>query len=134
MSELRITRYFPFARMKITKQNIHHQDASSALRLTSLCFFRYLCFLCNGLKIRVSAVQIRPCPFLFSPFQSLPSGDFLSLTSHFSHSYEFDMVGLNNSRYDEHMTHRGTTEYSPCCRAARRPAHRRRKPFAGLQL
>jgi transposase len=30
MSGLSITNYFPFARMKITKQNIHHKDASSA--------------------------------------------------------------------------------------------------------
>ena len=31
MSGLSITRYFPFARMKILKQNVHHEDASSAL-------------------------------------------------------------------------------------------------------
>jgi transposase len=31
MSGLSITRYFPFARMKVTKQNIHHQETSSAL-------------------------------------------------------------------------------------------------------
>ena len=31
MSRLSITRYFPFTRMKITKQNVHHQEASSAL-------------------------------------------------------------------------------------------------------
>ena len=30
MSGLSITRYFPFARMKIIKQNVHHKDASSA--------------------------------------------------------------------------------------------------------
>ena len=31
MSGLSIRRYFPFARMKILKQNVHHEDASSAL-------------------------------------------------------------------------------------------------------
>ena len=30
MSGLSITRYFPFARMKIVRQNVHHQDTSSA--------------------------------------------------------------------------------------------------------
>jgi transposase len=31
MSGLSITRYFPFTRMKILSQNVHHEDASSAL-------------------------------------------------------------------------------------------------------
>jgi transposase len=31
MSGLSITKYFPFARMKIIKQNVHHKDASSAM-------------------------------------------------------------------------------------------------------
>jgi len=31
MSGLSITKYFPFTRMKIIKQNVHHEDASSAL-------------------------------------------------------------------------------------------------------
>lgn len=31
MSELSITKYFPFTRVKIIKQNVHHKDASSAL-------------------------------------------------------------------------------------------------------
>ena len=44
MSGLSITEYFPFKRMKILYQNIHHEDASSALirmapdlRYTPLC-------------------------------------------------------------------------------------------------
>jgi transposase len=31
MSGLSIAKYFPFARMKIIKQNVHHQDATSAM-------------------------------------------------------------------------------------------------------
>ena len=44
MSGLSITEYFPFKRMKIVEQNVHHEDASSALiymtpdlRYTPLC-------------------------------------------------------------------------------------------------
>ena len=31
MSDLSITKYFPFMRVKITKQTVHHEDASSAM-------------------------------------------------------------------------------------------------------
>ena len=31
MSDLSITKYFPFMRVKITKQTVHHEDASSTM-------------------------------------------------------------------------------------------------------
>lgn len=47
MSGLSITEYFPFKRMKIVEQNVHHEDASSALiRMTPDLRYTPLCHDC----------------------------------------------------------------------------------------
>ena len=49
MSSFSIARYFPFMRVKITKQNIHHEDASSALiKLEPDERYRPLCHVCSS--------------------------------------------------------------------------------------
>ena len=49
MSGLSIARYFPFMRVKITKQNVHHEDASSALiKLEPDKRYRPLCHVCGS--------------------------------------------------------------------------------------
>ena len=49
MSSFSIARYFPFMRVKITKQNIHHKDASSALiKLEPDERYRPLCHVCSS--------------------------------------------------------------------------------------
>lgn len=49
MSGLSIARYFPFTRVKIAGQNVHHEDASSALiKLEPDKRHRPLCHICNS--------------------------------------------------------------------------------------
>ncbi|OQA06937.1 MAG: hypothetical protein BWY65_02050 [Firmicutes bacterium ADurb.Bin373] len=48
MSGLSITGYFPFTRMKIVEQHIHHEDASSAwIRLRPDWRYTHLCHTCG---------------------------------------------------------------------------------------
>jgi len=49
MSGLSIARYFPFMRVKITNQNVHHEDASSALiKIEPDKRYRPLCHVCGS--------------------------------------------------------------------------------------
>jgi len=58
MSELSITKYFPFMRVRITGQNVHHQDASSAMiKLSPDLRYRPVCHDCKGLAATVHSRQ-----------------------------------------------------------------------------
>ena len=58
MSELSITKYFPFMRVKITGQNVHHQDASSALiKLGPDLRYRPICHDCQSRAATVHSQQ-----------------------------------------------------------------------------
>jgi len=49
MSRLSITRYFPFTRVKIIKQNVHHKDASSTLiYIEPDMRYKPLCYKCGS--------------------------------------------------------------------------------------
>jgi transposase len=49
MSNLSIAKYFPFMRVKITEQNVHHEDARSALiKLEPDERYRPICHLCGS--------------------------------------------------------------------------------------
>lgn len=54
MSDLSITKYFPFMRVKITKQTVHHEDAGSALiKLEPDRRYRPLCHACGNVAANV---------------------------------------------------------------------------------
>ena len=58
MSGLSITGYFPFKRMKILYQNIHHEDASSALiRMTPDMRYTPLCHQCGDAAATVHSKE-----------------------------------------------------------------------------